>query len=137
MDDRLLDISRDKAREFLSSAFAEKIVEEQTRCRCLIGPHRDRISYTINGQDAHVYASQGQQRSIVLAHKLSEVKLIEDALGKRPILLLDDVMSELDKSRQQKLTDFIKQKTQVFITTTNAELLTDYFKLDDSIIELS
>lgn len=119
MDDELKDVSRDEARELLAKAFDEKTAEEQARCRALIGPHRDRIVFTLNESDAQSFASQGQQRSIVLAFKLSEVKLIEDILDKRPILLLDDVMSELDESRRQKLQQFIEDKTQVFITSTN------------------
>lgn len=119
MDDELKNISRDEARQLLSIAYEEKTTKEQVRCRALIGPHRDRIVFTLNESDAQNFASQGQQRSIVLAFKLSEVKLIEDVLDKRPILLLDDVMSELDESRREKLTTFIEDKTQVFITSTN------------------
>lgn len=117
MDDELVDITRDKAREFLKQAFDEKINEEQARCRALIGPHRDRIVFTLNGSDAQSFASQGQQRSIVLAFKLTEVKLIEDLLDKKPILLLDDVMSELDESRRSKLSSFVDKQTQSFITS--------------------
>ena len=119
MDDKLSEISRDKAREKLSCGFEEKLTEEQARCRALIGPHRDRIVFTLNESDAQSFASQGQQRSIVLAFKLTEVKLIEEIIDKRPILLLDDVMSELDESRREKLTKFIEDKTQVFITSTD------------------
>lgn len=119
MDDKLNAISRDQAREKLVCAFEAKLTEEQARCRALIGPHRDRIVFTLNESDAQSFASQGQQRSIVLAFKLTEVKLIEEIIDKRPILLLDDVMSELDESRREKLTKFIEDKTQVFITSTD------------------
>ena len=119
MDDKLEQISRDEAREKLSCAFDDKLDEEKVRCRALIGPHRDRIVFVLNGEDAQNFASQGQQRSIVLSFKLTEVKLIEDMLDKRPILLLDDVMSELDESRREKLQSFIEDKTQVFITSTD------------------
>lgn len=119
MDDKLEQISRDEAREKLGCAFDEKLDEEKGRCRALIGPHRDRIVFVLNDEDAQNFASQGQQRSIVLSFKLTEVKLIEDMLDKRPILLLDDVMSELDESRREKLQSFIEDKTQVFITSTD------------------
>ena len=119
MDDKLEEISRDAARELLEKSYSEKLTEEQARCRSLIGPHRDRIVFTLNESDAQSFASQGQQRSIVLAFKLTEVKLIEEIIDKRPILLLDDVMSELDESRREKLTKFIEDKTQVFITSTD------------------
>ena len=119
MDDKLEQISRDEAREKLGCAFDVKLSEEKARCRALIGPHRDRIVFVLNDEDAQNFASQGQQRSIVLSFKLTEVKLIEDMLDKRPILLLDDVMSELDESRREKLQSFIEDKTQVFITSTD------------------
>lgn len=119
MDDKLEEIDRDTARNFLEVAYSSKISEEQARCRALIGPHRDRIVFTLNESDAQSFASQGQQRSIILAFKLTEVKLIEEIIDKRPILLLDDVMSELDESRRSKLQSFIEDKTQVIITSTN------------------
>ena len=73
----------------------------------------------LDNNDAKIFASQGQQRSIVLAFKLSEVKLIETLLHKKPILLLDDVMSELDNTRQSKLLKFVESQTQSFITSTS------------------
>lgn len=116
MDEKLQDISRDGARKFLAQAFEEKIAEEKARCRALVGPHRDRIVFVLNSSDAQSFASQGQQRSIVLSFKLSEVEIIECALDKRPILLLDDVMSELDSKRQEKLLSLINKNCQSFIT---------------------
>lgn len=118
MDDQLENVNRNEAREFLAQAFEEKYNEELARRRSLVGPHRDRIVFVLNNQDSKNFASQGQQRSIVLSFKLTEVEMIEDALDKRPILLLDDVMSELDSSRQEKLLNFIEKVTQSFITST-------------------
>ncbi len=87
----------------------------------LVGPHRDDLVFTIDGKDAHLYGSQGQQRTVVLSLKLAEIQLFEKITHEYPILLLDDVMSELDKTRQNALLNFIHGKTQTFITTTDLD----------------
>lgn len=79
------------------------------------GPHRDDIEIYINQRSARMYASQGQQRSVVLSMKLAEASLVEKITGQQPVILLDDVLSELDKERQKFLLNKIKN-TQVFIT---------------------
>ncbi len=80
-----------------------------------VGPHRDDILFKINGFNAREYSSQGQKRSICLAIKLSEANIIESIVGEKPVTLLDDVMSELDKHRQNYILNHIKDR-QVFIT---------------------
>lgn len=87
-----------------------------------IGPHRDDICFFINDINAH-YGSQGQHRSLVLSLKLAEIELMKETTREYPILLLDDVMSELDNDRQMKLLDTITEKIQTFITTTSLEHL--------------
>lgn len=87
-----------------------------------IGPHRDDISFFINGMNAH-FGSQGQHRSLVLSLKLAEIELMKEVTREYPILLLDDVMSELDNDRQIKLLQTISDKIQTFITTTSLEHL--------------
>ena len=82
-----------------------------------VGPHRDDIKFALNGKDAKVFASQGQQRSIVLALKLAEIEVFEKEIGEKPILVLDDVFSELDVSRQKKLYDKFDGQ-QVLMTGT-------------------
>lgn len=93
-----------------------------------VGPHRDDIAILINGQDVRIYGSQGQQRTVALSIKLAELNLFADITGERPILLLDDVFSELDSSRQSRLLTAIKQ-TQVIITTTEAPDVGKIFKI--------
>ncbi len=83
-----------------------------------IGPQRHDIVITINDKAAGNYASQGQRRSIVLALKLSELELLRELRGDEPILLLDDVLAELDESRQDALLAALSPDTQVIITTT-------------------
>lgn len=86
-----------------------------------VGPHRDDIYFLINGKNAREYGSQGQQRTVALSLKLAEIQFIYELTGEYPILLLDDVMSELDHTRQSKLLNYIHGKTQTFITTTDLE----------------
>ena len=86
----------------------------------IIGPHREDIGYFINGQSAKIFASQGQQKTIVLVQKLAEVEMIREETGELPILLLDDIMSELDKKRQSFILNHI-QKTQIIITCTDTD----------------
>lgn len=129
-------LSRDDARTFLSEAFNEHLYEEQKSKRSLVGPHRDKIVFLLNKYNAQAYASQGQQRTIALSLKLAEVQIIKDSLDKTPILLMDDVMSELDQTRQNKLIKYIDALPQVFITATNAESLGSGLNLENSIINL-
>ena len=81
------------------------------------GPHRDDISFLINGIDARKYGSQGQQRTVALSLKMAEIKLVKRIINDNPILLLDDVMSELDTSRRDALIEEIKD-IQTIITCT-------------------
>lgn len=85
-----------------------------------IGPHRDDIKFMLNGLDARVYGSQGQQRTIALSLKLAETEMFYKRFGEYPILILDDVLSELDKKRQKKLVESVKDIQTVF-TTTNID----------------
>lgn len=112
-------ISRDEARESLAQALRERREEELMRKKSLVGPHADRIEFLIGGADAAVFGSQGQQRSVVLAFKLAEAQVVEEVLRQKPVLLLDDVMSELDESRRSALTDYMADDVQTFVTTTN------------------
>lgn len=85
-----------------------------------VGPHRDDLEVTLNGLSARTYGSQGQQRSCVLALKLAEAETLADVSGETPIVLLDDVMSELDQSRQDYLLNHLHGR-QVFITCCSPE----------------
>jgi DNA replication and repair protein RecF len=85
----------------------------------LVGPHRDEIDFILNDTPARQYGSQGQQRTLVLALKLAELKLIEAVIGEPPLLLLDDVLAELDLNRQNKLLETIQDRFQTLITTTH------------------
>ena len=87
-----------------------------------IGPHRDDIILKGNGKDLRNYGSQGQQRTGILALKLAELEFLKSETGEYPVLLLDDVMSELDAQRREQLLLFIRDRIQTFITATDAAL---------------
>ncbi len=82
-----------------------------------IGPHRDDIKFTISGADARIYGSQGQQRTVALALKLAETEAFYAKFKEYPTLILDDVLSELDKTRQKKLLSAVEKLQTVFTTT--------------------
>ncbi len=85
-----------------------------------IGPHRDDISFIVNGIDIRKFGSQGQQRTAALSLKLSQIQLVKEVLHDTPVLLLDDVLSELDSNRKIYLLESIKD-TQTFITCTGLD----------------
>ncbi|WP_241157297.1 DNA replication and repair protein RecF [Adlercreutzia sp. ZJ242] len=114
-----LHLTRDDARTRLEHALAACRDEELRRRRALVGPHADTITFMIDGSNATHFGSQGQQRTVVLAYKLAEAAVIEEVLGVKPVLLLDDVMSELDGARREALVGYISRDVQTFITTAN------------------
>ncbi|MEH6949092.1 DNA replication/repair protein RecF [Bacillus sp. JJ634] len=87
----------------------------------LVGPHRDDLIFYVNNRDVQTFGSQGQQRTTALSLKLAEIELIHAEIGEYPILLLDDVLSELDDYRQSHLLNTIQGKVQTFVTTTSVE----------------
>lgn len=118
-----LDAREDEA--ILTNRFMVKLSDirdlELRRGTTLVGPHRDDMLFFINGKEAHVFGSQGQQRTTALSVKLAELELICEEAGEYPILLLDDVLSELDRHRQTQLIETMQGKVQTFITTTGIE----------------
>lgn len=117
------DISHETVAGCMDEQIAARSSEEIERRVSLVGPHRDDVLFTIGGRDARAFASQGQQRTLALAWKLAEVEVVRSVLSKTPVLLLDDVMSELDQDRRAALTAVMQQDIQTFVTTTN----TGYF----------
>lgn len=97
----------------------ERRAKDIWRRQTLTGPHRDDISFSINKSSATTFASQGQQRSLVLALKLAELDYVTVELGEAPILLLDDVLAELDLLRQGALMSSVPASMQTIITTTH------------------
>ncbi len=99
---------------YLASLAAARPVD--ARCGfTTVGPHRDDVSLAINGREARLYASRGQRRTMLLALKLAAARLLEEAFGRRPLLLLDDVLAELDGRRRDRLLERLQEWPQVFL----------------------
>ncbi len=113
------DMTPSQIEESFLRALDEVKQDEIRRAQCLVGPHRDDVSYYINGVDSKKYASQGQQRTIVLALKLGELEIIKEKNGEAPLLLLDDVLAELDNVRQNFLLKSINNGIQTVITSVD------------------
>lgn len=110
----------------------EKDFERKTTS---IGPHKDDISIRINGKDIRLYGSQGQQRTSILTIKFASLQIIKDRTGEYPVLLLDDVLSELDLSRQKYVLKSIKN-VQTIITVTGIFDLKEYIEDDIKIFSV-
>ena len=91
----------------------------------LIGPHRDDFSFSLNDKDMKIFSSQGQQRMAVISLKLAEIYLFKDVIGEYPVLLLDDIFSEIDKGKRNKIVKFLKDDIQTIITTTDINDIND------------
>jgi DNA replication and repair protein RecF len=104
-----------------AAALQAVLDEDLRRGTTSVGPHRDDLEITINGADARGFASQGQQRTAVVSLKLAESDLVEARSGERPILLLDDVLSELDPLRRGALLARVGESGQVIVTSVEAE----------------
>jgi DNA replication and repair protein RecF len=115
----------------------ERRLEEVRRCQACVGPHRDDIVFYINNQESTKFASQGQQRTIVLALKLSELDIITDKTGDEPVLLLDDVLAELDDLRQNFLLQSIENNIQTIITSVDTLLFDEKFLNDVQLFSIT
>lgn len=105
--------------EVLRLQLEKRAREERARRTTLTGPHRDEIVFRLEGKEARLFASQGQQRTIALAWKLAEVAVVKEVSGQPPLLLLDDVMSELDERRRHSLALAVGTVAQTVVTTAN------------------
>ncbi len=113
-------LSREEIKEKISTKLTEAVARELELRESVIGPHREDIGYDINEKEAKVFASQGQQKTVVLVQKLAEVELMRQETGEYPVLLLDDIMSELDKNRRGFILNHIRD-IQILITCTDLE----------------
>ncbi len=116
----------------LEEFFRKKLLENRKidliRKTTSTGPHKDDLKISINGIDARKFGSQGQQRTAALSLKLAEIRLMEEESGETPVLILDDVLSELDNNRQHYLIESLKG-VQIFLTSTNiSPEIADKFK---------
>ena len=96
----------------------------------LVGPHRDDLKFVVNGTDLKNYGSQGQHRTAVLSLKLAEIEIVKELTGERPLLLLDDVLSELDRKRQTKMLNTIKEGQTLITCTGLDDFVDNRFNID-------
>ena len=126
--------------EELKDLIYEKLNEikqdEIRRQQCLIGAHRDDVDFYINDIDSKKFASQGQQRTIVLALKLAELQIIKEKINETPLLLLDDVLAELDNIRQNYLLNAIEDDVQMIITSVDTLAFDEKFLKNVDIINI-
>ena len=127
-------LGRDELAARFADALAEARPEDLRRQQTTVGPHRDDVAFIIDGRDARAFASQGQQRSAVLALKMAETLIAEEVTGARPLLLLDDVMSELDAARCEAVVGMLLADTQAVITTTNLGYFSDDVLRDAEVV---
>jgi DNA replication and repair protein RecF len=111
--------SRDELREQFATRLRRGRAREIAAGTSLLGPHRDDVAFSVDGRDLRTYGSRGQQRTGALALKLAEVQMMREAVGDCPLLLLDDVMSELDAERRHMLLETLAGVSQAIVTTTD------------------
>ena len=109
----------------LLAALRERRRNDIERQTTGIGPHLDDLVVELGGRDARRSASQGEQRTLVLAFLLAQAALISETRGEPPLLLLDDVLSELDRDRRTRLIELGRQHGQVILTATGADGVDD------------
>lgn len=128
--------SRDKISDNLLNLLKENHKKDMEKGSTSVGPHRDDFSIKINGIDAKSFGSQGQQRTSVLTIKFASIQIIKDISGETPVLLLDDVLSELDKNRQEYILNSL-EGIQTVITCTGIEDIKKYLRNDFKIFKIN
>ncbi|WP_395350832.1 DNA replication/repair protein RecF [Levilactobacillus parabrevis] len=121
----------------LTQLYKDHQDKELYRGTTLVGPHRDDLHFRVNGKNVQTFGSQGQQRTTALSVKLAEIDLMKEETGEYPVLLLDDVLSELDDARQTHLLKAIQDKVQTFITTTSLSGITRQLIKDPTIFHVA
>ncbi len=117
--DGVLSSEREQIRAELLELFKRHERSDERYGTTTAGPHRDDLTFTLNGRQLKAFGSQGQQKSFVLALKMAEMENLQEIFGESPLLLLDDMSSELDSRRNHNLMEFLTTRDiQVFVTTT-------------------
>jgi DNA replication and repair protein RecF len=116
-----IDIFAADAKNKLLNLYKNNLNIDLKLCCTNIGPHKDDIEFFLDEKNLKLYGSQGQQRAAILTFKLSEIELFKKYKDDTPILLLDDIFSELDKMKKNNLINYIVKDIQTIITTTNLD----------------
>ena len=110
---------KDKLRETYLKKLKKHLNQEMMQGISLVGPHRDDFTFYLDNIDMKIYSSQGQQRTAIIAFKISELAYYKKIIGSYPVLLLDDIFSEIDIKKRNKIINFLKKDIQTIITTTD------------------
>lgn len=130
-DENILGLSRNEIGKLIASRLEDLNEAELSNSTSLVGPHKHDIVFLYGQKDSRFYCSQGQQRAIILSFKMAQIVYHRKAHGTYPVLMLDDVLSELDKAKKDALIKFLHEiNTQIFITTTDITL-PETFSLDE------
>ncbi len=116
-EDGLVDKTKDEIRELLSEKLDRNRKKEFKRETSVVGPHRDKFEYLLNGKDLRTFGSQGELRTAVIATYLAYLELYEERFDELPILVLDDILSELDRERGEAFLENLPEEPQIFMTT--------------------
>lgn len=127
---------KDYLKQVLKENFKNSYDKEKKNKITLIGPHRDELEILVGEDNIKNYGSQGQQRMAILAIKLAEIEIINNYKGTNPILLLDDVFSELDKKKKNNLLKYIDNSIQTIITTTDLNNISKKIRDNAKLIEI-
>ncbi len=126
----MTDVNNENIFALFLNSLALKTKKDLMNKNTSIGPHRDDFIISLDKKEIRYFGSQGQQRIASICLRLAELDVLKDFIDKKPILLLDDVLSELDIERKGQLLKLIKHNSQTFITAANYEAIKD-IKLDD------
>ncbi|MHB9130909.1 MAG: DNA replication/repair protein RecF [Armatimonadota bacterium] len=115
--------NREELTALLSAALVVAEADEIRRGTSLVGPHRDDLQFLVDGRDIRQFGSQGEQRTAALALRVSEFSLLHELFSEPPVLLLDDILSELDRTRRGALLEHLAPIAQVIVTTTDVDAM--------------
>lgn len=127
---------KDKTKEQLENMYNKNISREIFLGKTLFGPHHDDIEFIVDNETVKEYSSVGEQKNSVIAFKLAEIKHIEEKLNKKPILILDDLFSELDNEKINNILNLIDRDMQTFITTTEIDNVDKHLLNDSKIFKV-
>ena len=120
-----IDYGSNEVKGIISDMYKKIKIDEKRLKKTLLGPHRDDFEFLLSDNNIKIYGSQGQQRMAVISLKLAEISIIKDIKKTTPIILLDDVFSELDDKKKNSLLEYILGDIQVIITTTDLNNLNE------------
>lgn len=126
-----IDWNHNQVYDAISSRNQELSLAELDSGMSLVGPHKHDVKFLFGGEDSRYFCSQGQQRALILAFKMAQVIHYKSKVGTYPVLLLDDVLSELDEEKRRNLVRFLSQvQSQIFITTTEFDMSEQFLSND-------